>query len=314
MRASNILTTAAAVLLAGAAVPAIAADLPKPAPAAESAAPAATDSSAAATTAAPAATAVPQNDNLNAVLWDQTSVEFKANTMGAYALAKFRLDQALADKTWTASEEQTGDFETLPPAIILDVDDTVLNTSEYQAWTVVKGTSYSGKTWTDYVKDKKDVAIPGAVDFLKYADSKGVKIFYVTNRAAEDKGTTVEEITEMGFPMGGNVDTFLASKQQPDWGSAKGSRRAFIGKDYRIVLLFGDNMGDFTDKYTGSVADRDKVFEADKAHWGHDWIAIPNPTYGSWESAPYLTDYSKTPDQQRQLKLDALVPWAGPAE
>src|SRR6185312_1317841 len=175
MRASNILTTAAAVLLAGAAVPAIAADLPKPAPAAESAAPAATDSSAAATTAAPAATAVPQNDNLNAVLWDQTSVEFKANTMGAYALAKFRLDQALADKTWTASEEQTGDFETLPPAIILDVDDTVLNTSEYQAWTVVKGTSYSGKTWTDYVKDKKDVAIPVAVDFLKYADSKGVK-------------------------------------------------------------------------------------------------------------------------------------------
>src|SRR6185312_13499190 len=156
MRASNILTTAAAVLLAGAAVPAIAADLPKPAPAAESAAPAATDSSAAATTAAPAATAVPQNDNLNAVLWDQTSVEFKANTMGAYALGHLRLDEALADKDWTAAAEQTGAYQDLPPAIILDVDDTVLNTSAYQAWTVKAGTGYSGKTWGEYVSAQKD--------------------------------------------------------------------------------------------------------------------------------------------------------------
>ena len=61
--------------------------------------------------------------------------------------AKMRLDQALADKSWTAATEQTGDFQSLPPAVILDVDDTVVNTSAYQAWTVVKGTSYSGKTW-----------------------------------------------------------------------------------------------------------------------------------------------------------------------
>ncbi len=77
------------------------------------------------------------NDNLNAVLWDQTSVEFKANALGAYALGRVRLDEALADKTWTAAPvEQTGAFQDLPPAIILDVDDTVLNTSAYQAWTI----------------------------------------------------------------------------------------------------------------------------------------------------------------------------------
>lgn len=79
----------------------------------------------------------PSNDNLNAVLWDQTSVEFKANALGAYALGRVRLDEALADKTWTAAPvEQTGAFQDLPPAIILDVDDTVLNTSAYQAWTI----------------------------------------------------------------------------------------------------------------------------------------------------------------------------------
>ena len=263
--------------------------------------------------AAPASN-VPQNDNLNAVLWDQTSVEFKANALGAYALARLRLDEALADKDWTADPRQTGDYQDLPPAIILDVDDTILNTSQYQAWTVVDDTAYSGETWTDYVKSKKDVPIPGAVDFLKYADSKGVKIFYVTNRTAEEEGPTVEEMTEMGFPMGGNVDTFLSAKEQPDWGSAKGTRRAYIAKDYRTVLLIGDNLGDFTDDYSASVADRDKVYEDNMDHWGHDWIAIANPTYGSFESSPFLNDYSKSVDERRQLKLDALEPWSGPSE
>jgi len=262
--------------------------------------------------AAPATAPVPQNDVLDAVLWDQTSVEFKAVTLGAYALAKMRLDEALADKKWTAAEEQTGDVSSLPPAIILDVDDTVVNTSAYQAWTAVKGTSYSGKTWGPYVAAEQDVAIPGAVDFTKYADSKGVKVFYVTNRTADQEAPTKEEMTKMGFPDGGNVDTYLMSKEQPDWTSAKGTRRTFIGKNYRILLLLGDNMGDFTDKYTGSVADRDKVYEADMAHWGHDWIALPNPTYGSFQSAPFLSDYSKSADEQRKEIEAALKPWAGP--
>ncbi|HEX4297281.1 MAG TPA: HAD family acid phosphatase [Devosia sp.] len=262
-----------------------------------------------------AADAVPQNDNLNAVVWDQTSVEFKANTLGAYALGMLRLDQGLADKTWTAAPaEQTGSFADLPPAVILDVDDTIVNTSDYQAWTVTANTAYSGKTWGAYVAAEKDVAIPGAVEFTKYADSKGVKVFYVTNRTEDQEAPTREEMTKMGFPMGGNVDTFLAAKEQPDWTSAKGTRRAFIAKSYRIVLMFGDNMGDFTDQFGGSVADRDKVYEADMAHWGHDWIALPNPTYGSWESAPYLTDYSKSVDEQRKEKLATLSPWAGPTQ
>ena len=256
--------------------------------------------------------AIPQNDDLNAVLWDQTSVEFKAVTTGAYALAKMRLDEALADKTWTAATEQTGDVSALPPAIILDVDDTTVNTSAYQAWTVAKGTAYSGKTWGPYVAAEQDVALPGAVDFTKYADSKGVKVFYVTNRTADQEAPTKEEMTKMGFPDGGNVDTYLMAKEQPDWTSAKGTRRTFIAKNYRILLLLGDNMGDFTDKFGGSVADRDQVYADTAAHWGHDWIALPNPTYGSFESSPYLTDYSKSVDEQRKEKISALKPWAGP--
>lgn len=286
---SGLLLTMTAALLAAAVAPALAADA--------------------------AAGSVPQNDDLDAVLWDQTSVEAKAVSTGEYDLARFRLLQALADHKWTAAEEQKGRYSRLPPAIILDVDDTVLNTSAYQAWTVVDGTSYSGKTWDDYVKAEKDVAIPGAVDFLKFAARRGVTIFYVTNRTEGQEAPTVEEMKKLGFPMGnGKVDTFLASGEKPDWTSAKGTRRAYIAKNYRILLLFGDNMGDFTDNYTGSVADRDAVFAKDATHWGHDWIAIANPTYGSWQSAPFGNDYKKSADEQRKEEEGVLSPWAGPAQ
>ncbi|WP_230987379.1 5'-nucleotidase, lipoprotein e(P4) family [Allorhizobium terrae] len=254
---------------------------------------------------------VAQNDNLNATLWHQTSVEFQANALGAYALGKMRLEEALKDKNWTALPSQTGDYQNLPPAVVLDIDDTVLNTSAYEAWNITAGTSFSGKTWTDYVKAKKDVPIPGALEFTQYAASKGVKVFYVTNRTSEEKPATIEEMKAMGFPFDEKVDTFLAKKDQPDWTSAKGTRFAYIAKNYRIALLFGDNFGDFTDKFNGSVAERQKEFDADAAHWGHDWIAIANPMYGSFESAPFNSNYKLSPDQQRADKIKALTPWSG---
>lgn len=255
--------------------------------------------------------APPQNDILNATLWHQTAVEFQANAIGAYMLGKMRLDQALADKDWTALPDQTANYQQLPPAVILDIDDTVLNTSAYEAWNVAAGTSFSPKSWTDYVKAKKDVPIPGALDFTTYAASKGVKVFYVTNRVSEEKPATIEEMKAMGFPFDDKVETFLAKKDQPDWGSTKGTRFAYIAKNYRVLLMFGDNFGDFTDKFNGTPAERQKEFEADSAHWGHDWIALANPMYGSFESAPFNNNYKLSPDEQRAAKIKALNPWNG---
>ncbi len=111
--------------------------------------------------------------------------------------------------------------------------------------------------------------------------------------------------------MGGNVDTFLMKKDKPEWSSdAKGSRFASIAKDYRVLLMFGDNFGDFTDKFNGSIAERDKAFAALKAHFGHDWMVLANPVYGSWESAAYGHDYKLPDDEKRARKIDALTPWS----
>lgn len=253
---------------------------------------------------------VPQNDILNATYWAQISVEYKANSLGAYRLAEMRLDQALADKSWTAYDAQSGKTGDLPPAVILDLDETVLDNSPYEAWLVRTGNGYSGKTWTPFCNAMISRAIPGSLEFTKYADSKGVKVFYVSNRKADVEEATRKNMEKLGYPMGGNVDTFLLRGKKDEWkSSAKSPRWAYIAKDYRVLLMVGDNLGDFDDAYSGSVAERHADYEKNAAKWGKSWIMIANPEYGSWESAAFNHDYKHSADEQRQMKLDGLQPW-----
>ncbi len=255
--------------------------------------------------------AVPQNDLLNATVWSQTSVEAKAAMLGIFDLAKMRLDEALADKNWTAVPDKQGkDYQSLPVAIVTDLDETVLDNNVYEASLVTRNTSYGSKDYDQYVKDEVTGALPGAVDFLKYAASKGVTIFYVSNRKAGQEDATRANMEKLGFPMGDGEDTVLLQNEKEDWTGAKESRINYVAKNHRVVLLMGDNLGDFSDKASGSLAERAAFFEASKDHWGHDWIMFPNPEYGSWESAAFGGDWSKSPDQRRKDKIDALDAWS----
>ena len=133
----------------------------------------------------------------------QRSDEYKANSLSVFALARMRLDQALADENWTgAPAEQKGAYQKFPPAVVLDLDETLIDNSRYQVWMVLNNKTFDPKTWTRFVSAQVTEAIPGAVDFTKYADSKGVKVFYVTNRTAEEEAPTRANIERLGFPMG----------------------------------------------------------------------------------------------------------------
>ena len=255
----------------------------------------------------------PASDLLNAVLWMQRSVEYKASALTAFALARIRLDQALADPNWTgAPKEQAGAYQSLPTAVILDIDETILDNSGYQAWMALKGTTFDPKTWNAYVNTLTSLPIPGALEFAQYADSKGVKVFYITNRTAEEEPATRKNLEKFGFPMGGNADTMLMTRKQPDWGSAKGTRRAHVARSYRVLLNVGDNFGDFVDEFRGSEAERLKVLEQHKDRWGREWIVIANPSYGSFESAPFGHDFKLPEGEKRKLKRGALDAWPGP--
>jgi len=131
---------------------------------------------------------------------------------------------------WTAYD-QTGSYQNLPPAVIIDLDETAIDNSAYEAGLVVNDTRFNHKTWDDWTKAEEAKAVPGAVEFANYAATKGVKVFYVSNRNADQKEAAGHNLEALGFPMGGNVDTLLMQKDRPEWSTgARGSRFALLRK------------------------------------------------------------------------------------
>ena len=245
----------------------------------------------------------PANDGLNSTLYVQSAAEYRAACMQAYALARLNLERAHLDSDWTAAIEQGDDYQAKKPAVILDVDETVLNNSDYQGWTVHAGTAFGSATWNQWCEQRKAEAIAGAVVFCKYAHKKGVTVFYLTNRDAKVGEATRDNLKALGFPFSDEVDTMRPRTDTSD----KSPRRADICKDYRVLLLVGDAGGDFTSELdTGSAWQRRQTAEKYADWWGQRWIILPNPMYGKWESTLYDNDYGLSVAEKRQFKLAGL--------
>ncbi len=249
------------------------------------------------------------NDLLNATLWTQSSVEFKASSMATFKLAELMLDKALANKDWTAALEQGDAYQSKPPAVILDVDETVLDNSEYEAWLIKAGKGYSSKTWAPFVNAAISDPIPGSKEFIEYAKSKGVEIFYVSNRKAPQEAGTRKNLKDLGYPINEKIDTVLLRGENDKWGSEKGTRRAYVAQDYRIVMLLGDNLGDFVDAKSATLAERNEILAKYKDNWSSKWITIANPMYGSWEAAAIQYKWKSSGAEKRQMKMDAMRYW-----
>ena len=252
--------------------------------------------------------------NLHAVLWTQRAVEFDALVTQTWQLAEANLDAALDDPTWTAAVEQTDGFAELPPAIVLDVDETVLDNSGYQAWLVETGGAYDRDSWNAWCEAREATAIPGVVPFLQALDARGVTIFYVTNRYAVTEQATRDNLAALGLPISDEVDTVLLRGEYDDGASEKSDRRRRVADTHRILMLFGDNLGDFVDGYKTTPEAREALAAEYAGWWGTRWFVLPNPQYGSWEGALFGFDYGIAPEERHQIKIDAMDAWEGPSE
>lgn len=253
--------------------------------------------------------------NLNNVLWVQTSVEYATLTTQTFRLAGAQLAIGLADITWTASvEQQDMDFGALPPAVIVDLDETILDNSPYEAWKIVTGQGYSSRTWNQWANLGTARAIPGSLEYLNEAAAAGVTVFYVTNRYAETEEATRRNLEALGAPLHADLDVILSRNEQPDWTSDKGSRREVIGANYRIVQLVGDNFGDFLDGVEGDVGARADLAAQYHDWWGNRWIVLPNSSYGSWDMAIFHGESPQDDAARRTIRLRMMDTWEGPAE
>ena len=249
-----------------------------------------------------------QKQSLLAVLFKRTSAEYKANTFQIYTSAKNNIDKALADKSWTALQNQLKDYQNLPPAIILDIDETVLDNSEHQVRSIKNGTNYP-IGWKEWVSEESAGALPGVKEFLSYANTKGIKIFYVTNRTHDLEEYTRNNIKSLGLPFDNDMDVLLM-KNEKGWGSDKTSRRDLIRKDYRVIQIFGDQLDDFIPLTESAKSMNERKILIDKYAdmWGEKWYMLINPMYGEWEEALYEHCWSCYPEENDRVnqRLKAL--------
>jgi 5'-nucleotidase (lipoprotein e(P4) family) len=217
----------------------------------------------------------------------QSAIEYEATALQAYRLAQLQIDAALDDPRWSALAEPGAGPAALTPAVILDIDETVLDNSYYQARLIRDDTTFAANpTWEAWCLEARATAIPGAVEFTRYAASRGVTVFYVSNRTAAVEQATRANLQALGFPLDGRVDTVLVRGERPEWqASGKGPRRSHVAASHRVVMLVGDDLGDFVDDASGSPEARREASARYQKWWGERWIMLPNPAYGSWERA-----------------------------
>ena len=237
--------------------------------------------------AATSAASLP-HDNLNATLWMESAAEYEATVRGVYAAARNAFDRALADPQWSALPRGEGSlgFETLPPAIIVDADETFLSNEPYQARVIRDGSGFTSEGWLEWSREKNARELPGAVEFARYIASRGATIFYVTNRDHPDEfEATVANLRAQGFPVADDASNVLLRGTPAAPAREKGERRRLIGRSHRVLVMLGDNLGDFLDGINTGVAQRRNIMAPYATWWGQRWFMLPNPSYGSWESA-----------------------------
>lgn len=236
-----------------------------------------------------------------ATLWVRNSSEYRASAETIWRGAIEALKRGLADPAWTAEPTQAGDLSALPPAVVMDVDETVLDNSEPQARFLLQGTCLEefAAAWDAWVAERSAPAVPGAAEFVATARSltdpagRPVRVFFVTNRACarrpgNDDPCPQEADTAANLEAAGmgseTLDAELLLRgEHPDWQGEKLSRRAEIARSHRIVLNVGDDLADFLPEVRRQgVAERDRARCARDAWWGSRWFMLPNPMYGSW--------------------------------
>lgn len=229
------------------------------------------------------------NQNTMAVAWYQTSAECKALYLQGYNIARRNLDQDLAQ----ASAQ--------PRAIILDIDETVLDNSPYQAYNALHDEQFPDH-WNDWVNAAKAKPVPGAKDFLNYANQNGVQIYYVSDRSTGQLKATKKNLANQGLPQATDDHILLKGKND----KSKETRRQAIEKNNNVIMFFGDSLTDMNDPKSPSVKDRYQDVMENANQFGSKYIILPCPMYGGWEGALYGGNYNisnaqKTKDRKSHL-------------
>ncbi|MFI1735987.1 HAD family acid phosphatase [Streptomyces acidicola] len=162
------------------------------------------------------------------------------------------------------------------PAVVFDIDDTLLLSLDYEKR---YNYTYNSASWADYINRADRPGVFGSADLVRYAQKKGVEVFYNSGLTEAQRPAAVENLKKIGVDV--NLDaghmylkdaakppTYLKSCATPgSWTCTtvqyKSGTRQHIEKDlgYEIIANFGDQYSDL-----------------DGGHAARTY-KLPNPTY-----------------------------------
>jgi len=232
------------------------------------------------------------NQLLYSTLWFQRAAERRALSYQTFNLAKLNIDKMLLN---IDSSKQA--------AIVVDIDETMLDNSNYEAKLIKTNASYTSSSWKEWVNRAEAIAIPGAIEFCNYAHSKNVNVFYISNRKVDVLDVTIKNMRKLGFPDA--IGSHILLKEET---SCKKNRREKVEENFQILLLIGDNLGDFSEIF----ADRSINYGFDtvdgyKNEFGNRFIILPNPMYGDWMKAVYNGTNKISDEEKERLRREALI-------
>ncbi len=163
--------------------------------------------------------------SIMALLWVRESPEYRALAYQAFNIARLQLDAELARR------------HKKPVAVVVDFDETIISTIRQKCLMFADRQMYTEEYFHRWMRDNMAEAMPGAREFLDYADSRGVTVFLVSNRDPETElELTYQNCVACGFPI--RRDNIYMRR----FGGSKQKTYAFIEGDYDVACYLGDSL------------------------------------------------------------------------
>jgi len=231
-----------------------------------------------------------QESLVYATIWFQNSPEMQACYYQGFNLAKERVNEIVKTKSKK------------PKAVVVDIDETMLDNSAFQAQQIFDSKSFTSEFWKEWTDLAKATALPGAIEFSRYCDSLGVEVFYISNRKINEIRATLKNLDSLGFAFAKEENMLFKEDV-----SSKKVRRDKISEKYEIVLLIGDNLNDLSEVFENRGNDwGTSTVEKYKMEFGKRFIILPNPMYGDWEKNVYGGKRDLTEEQKSEARKKAL--------
>ena len=205
------------------------------------------------------------------VRWTRASAEHRALYLQIYAGAGSEIERLTAGRaagTW---------------GVIMDVDETILDNSLFEQEQAESGRAYSDSSWAAWVRREAAPALPGAVAFTERVHALGGRVALVTGRADALCPETRENLQRVRVSYDEALcQTTAASDKNPRFEAIEAGRPPSTLGPFDVLMWVGDNIQDFPGLTQAIRTGPDGAF----AQFGHRFILLPDPLYGSWEKNP----------------------------